>query len=120
MSDVDPANVKPGEHAPVPATRDDLLIEALRTIDRMSGLFNEIAATCMCAEVPVDGDKLANDIHNLVLRRFSDCSGVHVFIAAQNLGIDLPPDLDGSEQFGAAEARQIITSMLIQLQQAKR
>jgi hypothetical protein len=84
---VDPANVRPGQHPPVPTTREELLIEALRSANRVSVLLNEIAAWSHRQEAEFP------DLEDLLIRRFSDCSGVHLFIAANNLGIDLPPDL---------------------------
>jgi len=93
----DPANVLPGQHAPVPSSRDDLLIEALRTANRMGGLLNEIAAW---AHEQADGtwgtdkQQVMEKLEDLLCRRFSDGSAVHLFIAADNLSIDLPPDLN--------------------------
>jgi hypothetical protein len=90
---VDPVNVKPGEFPPVATSRDELLIEALRSAKRVSGLLNELSACLTVPEggctAPGGGEKM----RDLLLRRFSDCSGVHLFIAANNIGIDLPPDL---------------------------
>jgi hypothetical protein len=93
---VDPANVQPGEQVPVPTNKDDLLIEALRAANRVSGLLNELSAMLM--DIPEGHAANAETVEKLsaaLLRRFSDCSGVHLFIAANNLGIDLPPDLTG-------------------------
>jgi hypothetical protein len=90
MSQVDPANLKPGEQPPVPNTREELLIEALRAVNRYSLLLTEIAAWSHKHEAEF------TDLEDLLVRRFSNCSGVHLFIAANNLGVDLPPDLDGS------------------------
>lgn len=93
---IDPANLLPGEHAPVPTDRDSLLIEALRTSNRMGVLLNEIAAW---AYERVGEDRGTHEqaslerLGDLVLRRFSDCSAVHLFIAAANVGIALPADL---------------------------
>ncbi len=90
MTHFDPANLKPGEFPPVPTTRDELLIEALRFTNRVSGLLNEISVWADVDETKFD------ELHTLLLRRFSDCSGVHLFIAANNIGVELPADLDGA------------------------
>jgi hypothetical protein len=107
---VDPAHVRPGQQAPVPADESTLLIEALRTINRMSVLLNEIAAwahkqaddawedTQSSAGTPGQRFSALADLNDLTIRRFSDASGLHVFIAAGNLGIELPPDIDGSRK----------------------
>jgi hypothetical protein len=84
---VDPTNVRPGEQPPVPTTQEGLLIEALRSANRVSVFLNEIAAWSHQDEARF------SDLEDLLARRFSDCSGVHLFIAANNLGVDLPPDL---------------------------
>ena len=75
-----------------PTTERELLIEALHTVDRMSVLLNDISA----ASYRKSGDKEPPKwLHDLLLRRFSDCSGVHLFIAADNIGIPLPKSLRG-------------------------
>lgn len=85
----------PGEHAPVPTTEHGLLIEALRTANRMSGLLNELnAALFKIAGDDVDDARWA-PLHDLLIRRFSDCSAVHLFIGADNIRLELPPDLRG-------------------------
>ncbi len=84
-----------GDHAAVPTTRDGLLIEALRTANRMSGLFNEIDAALFRISGDTVDDARWAPLHDLLIRRFSDCSGIHLFIAANNLRIDLPDDLRG-------------------------
>lgn len=89
MTNVDPANVLPGQHPPVVDTKDDLLVEALRSASRVSLLLNEISAAL--GEEPPNVEKCLD----LLLRRFSDCSGLHLFIAAHNLDIELPDDLSG-------------------------
>jgi hypothetical protein len=78
----------------VPTNEFDLLVEALRLADRVSGLLNDIDAAVL-KRIKSDADHRFDDIFDLLLRRFSDCSGVHLFIAANNIGIDLPPDLRG-------------------------
>lgn len=78
--------------AQVPTTRDDLLIEALRVVNRVSGLLNDLAAD-LHKRVESDDDHRFDAPLDMLARRFSDCSGVHLFIAANNLRIDLPDDL---------------------------
>lgn len=111
QTEIDPADVKPGEHAPVPISRGGLLIEALRTSNRMGGLLNEIAAWVheqMEEAWGVRQQAALERLGDLTLRRFSDCSAVHLFIAADNLRVDLPPDLvcnaDGDEGSDDGEA----------------
>ncbi len=97
--DVDPANIQPGQHAPVPESRDDLMIEALRTANRMGGLLNEIAAWANGQSDAAWGgphQAAMTELQDLLCRRFSDGSALHLFIAANNLRLDLPPDIDGS------------------------
>ena len=94
---VDPANVRPGQHPPVPTTTDELLIEALRSTNRISGLLNEIAAWAHSQSAwGTPQEKPLAELEDLLARRFSDCSAVHLFIAANNIGVVLPADLDGS------------------------
>lgn len=100
MSNVDPTNVQPGEHAPVPESRDDLMIEALRTANRMGGLLNDIAAWANDQSDRgwgTERQSALNELQDLLCRRFSDGSAVHLFIAANNLGLELPPDLADKE-----------------------
>ncbi len=96
----DPTNVQPGEQAPVPETRDDLMIEALRTANRMGGLLNDIAAWANDQSDSASGTErqsALNELQDLLCRRFSDASAVHLFIAADNVGLELPPDLVDDE-----------------------
>jgi hypothetical protein len=84
--------LQPGEHATVPTTADELMIEALRTVERTSGLLNDLSHA-IGRHVTGDDDHRFDEIQDLLRRRFSDCSGVHLFIAADNLHLNLPPDL---------------------------
>lgn len=86
---VDPANVR---------TKDELLIDALRHADRVSGLLNDIYRALSSIEEAEtaglrDTDPKYDALYELILRRHSDCSGLHLFIAAGNLRLDLPEDL---------------------------
>lgn len=89
---LDPANIRPGEQPPVPTSERALLIEALRFANRVSVLLGHIDRNVL-ARIEGDDDNSFDDLHDLIVRRFSDCSGLHLFIAANNLRIDLPPDL---------------------------
>lgn len=71
-----------------PSTERELLIECLRLINRTSGVLNEVASMTMESATPTE-DK----INDLMLRRFSDLSGVPHFMAANQLNISLPADL---------------------------
>lgn len=77
--------------------RDDLLIEALRHADRVSLMLNELSEA-VGKRVKGDDDHRFDDLFDILRRRFTDCSGVHLFIAADNLRIDMPPDLNGSPE----------------------
>jgi len=89
------ANVKPGDFPPVPESKDELLIEALRLAERTSGLLNELDRELGAL---VGDDSRFEGLNSLLRRRFQDCSGVHLFIAAHNIGLDLPPDLLSDEE----------------------
>lgn len=82
--------LEPGEIGAPPQNKDDLLIEALRFANRASGALNDISILCGSDD---QNGRLA-DINEIAIRRFSDLSAVHLFIAAHNLRIDLPRDLD--------------------------
>lgn len=89
---IDPANVGPGEFPPLPTDKDALLIESLRFANRVSGLLNELNSKVL-SRIQSDDDHSFDDLHDLLKRRFSDCSGLHLFIAADNLRLDIPSDL---------------------------
>lgn len=76
----------------VPTTKDGLLFEALATVERMSSLLNDLAAQIYALDESEQDGRIA-PLHALLLRRFSDCSGVHLFIAASNIGLELPADM---------------------------
>ena len=99
MPIVDPANVQPGDHPPVPQSRDSLLIEALRHAERVSILLNDIRAALYRMD-PAEASEF-DAIHQLLLRQHSDCSGLHLFIAADNLGLNLPDDLKDERDYGS-------------------
>jgi hypothetical protein len=82
-------------YPPVPTSREELLIAALRHANEVSGTLNDIAA-----EVSrLLGDEADNPkydrLHDLLLRRCDVNSGVFLFIAASNLRIEMPADLRG-------------------------
>lgn len=89
---LDPANIQPGQQPPVPNSESALVIEALRFANRVSRLLGDIDRNVL-ARIESDHDHSFDDLHDLIIRRFSDCSGIHLFIAANNLRLDLPADL---------------------------
>ena len=82
----------------VPTTKDDLLIEALRHANTVSVLLNDIAAEFSRLTGEHDDDPKYEAMHALLIRRLSDCSGVGLFLAASNIGLELPEDLQDSAQ----------------------
>ncbi len=96
MEIIDPANLQPGEQAPVPTSKDALIIEALRFANRVSLLLGDIDRKVL-GRIENNDDHRFDDLHDLTIRRFSDCSGLHLFIAANNLRLDLPGDLRGED-----------------------
>jgi|SRR5882672_2755661 len=88
------ADVKPGEFPAIPTTRDDLLIESLRFANRVSGLLNELSSA-IGELIESEDDHRFDSLDELLRRRFSDYSGVYLFIAADNLRLELPGDLRG-------------------------
>ncbi len=85
--------IEPGTFPPVPTTPDELLIGALRHANQVGGLLVDLTAACHAAFDSGDLSAGMDRIHEMLLRRHSDCSGVHLFIAADNLRVELPPDL---------------------------
>ena len=89
----------PENHPPIPTSRDDLLVAALRYANCVSGFLNDL-----CAETHKElTDEGPNSpalevIHDMLLRRFGDLSALHLFIAASNLRIELPTDLRGAPE----------------------
>lgn len=82
------------EFPPVPMTREELLIAALRHANSVSSLLNEVAAEVSRLDDLEGGDCPKYErLHDLLIRRFAEDSGVFLFIAANNLRLDLPPDL---------------------------
>ena len=75
-------------------SQDDLLTAALRHANDVSHLLNEISTELFRLDESEGGDNPKfNRLHDLVRRRLLEQSGVFLFIAADNLRIDLPPDL---------------------------
>lgn len=76
----------------VPTTKRELLIAALRHANEVSVLFNNLHDEI----VRVLGNKVEHKkyeyLHALLRQRFDKCSGLHLFIAASNLHLRLPPD----------------------------
>lgn len=85
----------------VPATKDDLLIAALRHANCVSVLLNDLAAEALKGAGSKRRPRNVCDTFNtMLIRRFSDCSGLHLFIAADALRLDLPDDLKEIEAHG--------------------
>lgn len=78
---------------PVPTSRDELLIAALRHANEVSGLLNRIGAEVSRLLGDKADDAQYDALHELLRRRFLEDSGVFLFIAAGNLGIEMPDDL---------------------------
>lgn len=89
--------IEPGSFPPVPESKDDLFIASLRHADQVGGLLNDLTAACHRAFDRGEQCAGLEEIHQLLLRQHSDCSGIYLFIAADNLRLDLPPDLRGDE-----------------------
>ena len=87
-----PAVLLPGQFPPVPASQDELLIEALRFSNRVSVLLNDLRDNIF-ERIESNDDHRFDDLCEMLLRQHSDCSALHLFIAASNLRIPLPPDL---------------------------
>lgn len=82
---------------PLPTTRDELLIAALRHANEVSELLNNIGNE-VSRLLGEDADKPEyNHLYELLRKRFGVNSGVYLFIAADNLHIELPADLRGEE-----------------------
>lgn len=78
---------------PVPTTRDELLIAGLRHANDAGALLNDIDAELSRLLGGAADDPKYDAIHALLRRRFLENSGVYLFIAANNLGVELPVDL---------------------------
>lgn len=80
----------------LPTSERALLIACLRLIDRKGGLLNDLSAEVSRL---TDRNRLtlrdSSRLHTLLRQRFNRCSGVGLFIAADNLKIPLPKDLRG-------------------------
>lgn len=87
---------------PVPTSEPELIIEALRFANRVSGLLNDLSANIM-SRIESDDDTWFDDLLDMLRRRFSDCSGLHLFIAANNLSLTLPDDLQGEPDSGEGD-----------------
>jgi hypothetical protein len=82
----------------VPETRDDLFIAAMRHANEVSGLLNQMSSELMKLTDAEPESKKYDGLHDLLLTRFGKHSALHLFIAAGNLGVELPPDLQGEAE----------------------
>jgi len=78
---------------PVPTTREELLIAALRHSDDVSRLLNEIDDEVSRVLGARAEAKKYDRLHDLLRQRFLERSGVFLFIAADDLRLELPEDL---------------------------
>ena len=79
--------------APVPTSKDEFILEALRLVERVSAALNALGMTCLRRLDDGYADPTVETIEEIARRRFSDLSGLHLFIGARKLEIELPPDL---------------------------
>jgi len=86
------------ERPPIPQSRDELFIAAMRHANDVGGLLNELNRELMKLTDEDPDDPKFDGLHNLLLTRFNKHSAVHLFIAASNLHIELPPDLNGDSE----------------------
>jgi hypothetical protein len=79
---------------PVAKTKDELLFAAIRPAraasSALSGASNEMFRLIESGKIKDDD---AENLHDHLLRQYSDASAVPLFIAASNLGLDMPEDL---------------------------
>jgi len=91
--------LKPGERPKVPQTQEELMIAALRCANRVCGAITEIGHLVLNSlqddGTVTDAAATMEKIRDITIRQFSDLSGVHLFIAASNLRMELPEDLRG-------------------------
>lgn len=87
-----------------PTSREDLLIASLRHANGVSVTLNQIDwALTQALGDQVDDPKF-DRVFELLGRRFREDSALHLFIAADNLRIDLPRDLVEPEGMSEAES----------------
>jgi len=91
MSDIQPT------HPPVPTTKDDLLIAALRHANEASKVLNDLESEAFKVLGARADHPKYDRLFTLLRSRFAEASGVHLFIAATNLNLDLPADLRADE-----------------------
>lgn len=90
------------EFPKVPTSERELLIAALRHANEVSVLLNDLGAEVSRLDaMPVKKRRTAR-LHNLLRRRFLENSGTYLFIAADNLRLELPPDLRADDDEEAA------------------
>lgn len=81
------------KYPPVPTSRAELLVAALRHANEVSGTLNEIDAEVSRLLGEDADDPKYDRLYDLLRRRCDVNSGVFLFIAASNLRIELPPDM---------------------------
>lgn len=79
-----------------PETRDALLIAALHHAEQTAELLTRISEEILRALDPEDPRGPWDPVFDLLRRRFNAHSPIHLFIAADAIGLDLPDDLRGT------------------------
>lgn len=73
-----------------PDTREALLLAALRHADQTSALLSRISEAILDALDPDDPRGPWDPVFDLLRRRFNSHAPIHLFIAADALGIEIP------------------------------
>lgn len=84
---------------PVPTTRDELLIAALRHAEMTGVTLNAIRRELYRVLGARCDDRKYDHLHVLLRRSLYEDSGLFLFIGADNIGIELPVDLLGQAAY---------------------
>lgn len=85
----------PAKLPPIPETRDDLLIAALRHADMVSRLLNALSAEVFRLAEAEPHSARYSRLQTLLRERLFEHSGTFLFVGAELAGVDLPADLRG-------------------------
>jgi len=80
-------------YPPVVTNERELLIEALRAAERSGIILNMIRNEVWDVLGDRADDPKWDRLHALIRTQHNACSGLHLFIATSNMGLDLPDDL---------------------------